>query len=152
MRTVPLLPPEEGRVENPWFHFFLFCHIAKERAISLSPRLSGSGADSEQRTASSLALTTPPFDRSQETAVRGHNVSPHISGQSLQERGEFCCTQSERNAFCAIQHDFPPLHHCGNVVCSFGPTSTEFGGVAYAAQLVLLDHSDILTRLCVSVL
>ncbi len=59
------------------------------------------------RTASSLSPTTPPLARGQETAVGRRNTSPHISGQSLWGPEEFCCGQSERDAFCAIQLDSP---------------------------------------------
>ncbi len=155
-RTVLLLPPEEGRVEN-----HLFCsaagsrasgnHIFKERAISFSSGFSGLRADSVRHTASSLSPMTPPLASGQETAVGRHNASPRISGQSLRGRGEFCCGQSERDAFCAIQLDSPPLHHHGYVDCPFGATCTEFGGVACAAHPVPLAQSYNPTRLCDSV-
>ncbi|KAL0165889.1 hypothetical protein M9458_037733, partial [Cirrhinus mrigala] len=56
---------------------------------------------------------------------------PHISGQSL--RG---------NAYCTVQHDFPPLHHRGHVGRSFGATHMELGGVAHTSQSVPLAHSN----------
>ncbi len=126
-RTAPLLPPEEGWVEN-----HLFCsaagstangnHIVKERAISFSSEFSGSWTDRVRCTASSLSPTTPPLASGQETVVGKRNATPRISGQCLRGRGEFCCDQSEPNAFCAIQLDSPPLNHRRYVNCPFGVT------------------------------
>ncbi len=65
--------------------------------------------------------------------------------------GEFCEDGSERDAFCTIQLSSPPLHHCECVDCPFGATCAVSGGMACAAQPVLLAHSHNSTRLCDSV-
>ncbi len=58
-RTPPLLPPEEGREENPIFIFVSVCtHFLKERAISFSSGFSGPWDDNVRRPASSLSSPT----------------------------------------------------------------------------------------------
>ncbi len=39
----------------------------------------------------------------------------------------FCYDEPGRDALCAIQHDFSPLHHSECVDCLFGPTCTALG-------------------------
>ncbi len=62
-RTALLLPPAEGREENPLFLFRRWskgqrCPLSQERAISFSPGFSGPWDDSVRRPASSLSPMT----------------------------------------------------------------------------------------------
>ncbi len=122
-KTALLLPPEEGREENP---MFLFCsaHFLKERAISFSSGFSG------------------PWDNSV-----GRSTSPHTSSQSCMGPREFSKDASERAAFCTIQPYSPSLHHHRYVNCAVGAACMASGGVAHAAQPVSLAHAHNLTWL-----
>ncbi len=71
-----------------------------------------------------------PFVSSQDVVVGRCVASPRISGQSLQGRREFCCDQSERDAFWPIYLNSTPLHHRKYVDCPCGATRTGFVGVA----------------------
>ncbi len=118
VRTVPLLPPVEGRKENLLFHFVSVLplvqgpavpHFLKERAISLSSGFSGPwvcDSDSVRRPASSL-LPTTHFACSQESTVRGRHSSLRTSAQSRLGPREFGEDTSERTAFCTIHPLLP---------------------------------------------
>ncbi len=71
-----------------------------------------------------------------------HHWLKGISGRSLRGHVDSCRDEPECDAFWAIQHDFPLLHHCGYVDCPFGATCTEFGSMACTAQAVPLAHSE----------
>ncbi len=128
-RTAPLLPPVEGREENPLFQFVsvLFgTHLLKERAISFSSRFSGPWDDSVRRPASSL-LPTTHFASSQQSTVRGRYSSPRTSGQSRLGPREFGEDASERTAFCTIHSYSLSLHHHMYVDCAVGAACTASG-------------------------
>ncbi len=72
---------------------------------------------------SASRVPAAPIASSQEIAARGCNASPRISGWFLRGHGESCCGEPGCDAFCAIQHDFPPLHHRRCVNCPFDATA-----------------------------
>ncbi len=89
-----------------------------------------------RRTASSLSPTTH-LASSQESAVRGRSTSPRTSGQSRLGPREF----GEDASYS------PSLHHHRYVNCVIGAACTASGGMAHAAQPVLLAHAHNSTRL-----
>ncbi len=150
-RTAPLLPLVEGREENLPFLFRCWSKgqrypLSQERAISFSSGFSGPWDDSVRCPASSLSPTTH-FASSQESKVRGRHSSPRTSGQSRLGPREFGEDASERTAFCTIHPYSLSLHHHRYVDCAVGAACTASGGVAHAAQPVLLAHAHNSTRL-----
>ncbi len=142
-RTAPLLPPVEGREENPLFQFVsvLFgTHLLKERAISFSSRFSGPWDDSVRRPASSL-LPTTHFASSQQSTVRGRYSSPRTSGQSRLGPREFGEDASERTAFCTIHSNSLSLHHHMYVDCAVGAACTASGSMAFAGSCAQFDSA-----------
>ncbi len=113
-----LLPPEEGREENP---MFLFVSVSSLSAIT-------------------------HLASSQESAVRGCSISLRTSGQSRLGPREFG-NSAEHAAFCTIQLYSPSLHHHRYVNCAVGAACTASGGVARAAQPISLAHVHNLTQL-----
>ncbi len=98
------------------------------------------------RPASSLSPTTHVAS-SQESTVRGRHSSPRTSGQSRLGPREFSEDASERTAFCTIHLYSLSLHPHRYVNCAVGAACTASGGVAHAAQPVLLAHAHNSTRL-----
>ncbi len=150
-KTEPLLPPEEGRVENPMLFLFLFRRwskgpLSQRESNFFSSGFSGPWNDSVRRPASSLSPTTH-FASSQENAVRRCSGSPRTSSQSRLGPREFGEDASERTAFCTIQPYSLSLHHHRYVDCAVGAACTASGGVAHTAQPVSLAHPHNSTRL-----
>ncbi len=120
--------------------------LSQERTISFSSGFSGPWDDSVRRPASSLSPTTH-FVSSQESTVRGRHSSPRTSGQSRLGPREFGEDASERTAFCTIHPYSLSLHHHRYVDCAVGAACTVSGGVAHAAQPVLLAYVHNSNRL-----
>ncbi len=150
--TAPLLPPEEGRVENLLFPFILFRHWLssqwypnlKKRAVSF---FSGSqeGEDGSARDPVSTLPSPSPFAYEQQGPVRGRDAFSRTPCSAL-EPGK-CCTAhsgptSERTAFRVGPLCSTSLPHRG-YVCGFpGPACTVSGGLASAPQAVSLAHEN----------
>ncbi len=86
-RTAPLLPPVEGREENPLFRFVSVPPVPTYSKKEQFP-FSGPWDDSVRRSAFSLPPTTH-FASSQESMVRGRCTSPRTSSQSRLGPREF---------------------------------------------------------------
>ncbi len=153
MVTAPLLPPEEGRVENL---LFPFCSVPK---TSIKEQFLFPPGPKRARMAGlrDLVSTLPSpslFASGQQGPVRGRDAFSRIPCPTM-EPGQCHTTHSDptsrRTAFrvgplCSIS-----LPHRGYVSNSPGPACTVPGGLARAPQAVSLAPEDYQTRLRVSV-
>ncbi len=107
-RTAPLLPPVEGREENPMFRFLSVppSSFLKERSISFSSGFLFPWDDSIRCLASSFSLTNH-LASSQESVVQGRSTSPRTSSPSRLGPRKFGKDASERAAFYTIQPLYP---------------------------------------------
>ncbi len=150
-RTVrPLLPPEEGREENPMFLFVSVPTFSKKEQFPFPP-----GSQVHGTTVCGALLPhsrpRPILPAAKWVRFGERSTSPHTSGQSRLGPREFGEDVSEHAAFCTIQPYSPSLHHHRYVDCAVGVACTASGGVAHAAQAVSLAHVHNSTRLSDSV-
>lgn len=137
--TAPLLPPEEDRVENPWFHFVFVLSLAQGPAVPTFSK--------KEQFNFPLGHALPPYSRPRRPLLPVANRS--WFGDATPPHASPAGPSGDMGSPAMISQKVMPSgpssmtsHHCGHVDCPFGGTRTEFGSVACAAQLVPLAHLD----------
>ncbi len=143
-RTVPLLPPEEGREENPMF-LFCFCSPLSQRKSNFNFLRALRFMGRQCATPCFLTLTHDPSFPQPRECGSGTQYLP-TQASLIWETG-FGEDASERATFCTIQPYSPSLHHNRYVDCAVGDACMASVGVAHAAQPVSLAHEHKSTRL-----